>query len=70
MCRTIEAIMAHMAPVKPAPVPAPAKRLTATWQHGLSRAAQTAFGFHECGRASAGKLRSKDARSTFKFSER
>jgi hypothetical protein len=35
MCRTIEAIMAHMAPVKPAPVPAPAKRLTATWQHGL-----------------------------------
>jgi membrane fusion protein (multidrug efflux system) len=35
MSRTIEAMMAHMAPVKPAAQPAQPKWLTANWQNGL-----------------------------------
>jgi len=35
MSRTIEAIIAHMAPVKRGAMPTHAKRLTANWQNGL-----------------------------------
>ena len=35
MSRTIEAIMAHMAPAKHNPMPVHAKPLTANWQTGL-----------------------------------
>jgi hypothetical protein len=35
MSRTIEAIMAHMQPVKRVATPGQAKRFTASWQTGL-----------------------------------